>query len=163
GEAEAQPLTPDPSDLTRHWRYGDGVLDHRRHRWIGVREDHTGEGEAANAVVAIDLERPGESAGEVLAGGHDFLCSARLSPHGDRMLWLSWDHPNMPWNGTTLHLADFDAGGAPTNVRVVAGGISESVFQPEFSPDGTEIIFVSDRTGWWNLYAYNIAAALTRP
>ncbi|MBO0751395.1 MAG: S9 family peptidase, partial [Bradyrhizobiaceae bacterium] len=100
GEAAAQPLTAEPPGGPRHWRYGDGVLDHRRRRWIGVREDHTGDGEAVNTVVAIDLERPGAGAGEVLAGGHDFFCSPRLSPDGSRMLWLAWDHPNMPWNGT---------------------------------------------------------------
>src|SRR6266849_9620346 len=69
----------------------------------------------------------------------------------------------MPWNGTTLYLADIDAGGAPAGERIIAGGVDESVFQPEWSPDGNEIMFVSDRTGWWNLYAYDIATATTRP
>ncbi len=163
GEAAATPLTLEPPDRARHWRYSDGVLDHRRHRWIGVREDHTGEGEAVNAVVAVDLDRPGASAGEVLAGGHDFFGAARISPDGNQMLWLAWDHPNMPWNGTTLYLADLDAAGTPANARIIAGGAAESVFQPEFSPGGNEIVFVSDRTGWWNLYAFDIAAGTARP
>jgi dipeptidyl aminopeptidase/acylaminoacyl peptidase len=162
GEASAEPLTLEPSDRARHWRFSDGVIDNRRHRWIGVREDHTGDGEAVNAVVAVDIDKPGASAGEVLAGGHDFFASARLSPDGNQMLWLAWDHPNMPWNGTTLYLADLDANGTPGNIRAIAGGPAESVFQPEFSPDGAEIVFVSDRTGWWNLYAYDIATAATR-
>ncbi len=172
GQADPEPLTPSPSSLRSPasgggkgggWRYSDGVLDHRRRRWIGVREDHSGEGEPVNAIVAIDLDDAGVSPGRVLAGGHDFFCSARLSPDGNRMLWLAWDHPNMPWNGTTLYLADIDASGAPLGVRVIAGGVDESVFQPEWSPDGNEIVFVSDRTGWWNLYAHDIAAATTRP
>jgi dienelactone hydrolase len=168
GQVEPDPLTPEPSPSggagkRGGWRYSDGVLDRRRGRWIGVREDHSVEGEPVNAIVAIDLDRGGASAGEVLACGHDFFCSARLSPDGNRMLWLAWDHPNMPWNGTTLHLAEIDPGGAPAGVRVIAGGVDESVFQPEWSPDGNEIIFVSDRTGWWNLYAYDVAAATTRP
>src|SRR5260370_4463895 len=79
------------------------------------------------------------------------------------MLWLAWDQPNTPWNGTTLYLADIGAGGAPLRGRVIAGGVDESVFQPEWSPDGNEVVFVSDRTGWWNLYAYDIATATTRP
>jgi dipeptidyl aminopeptidase/acylaminoacyl peptidase len=79
------------------------------------------------------------------------------------MMWLAWDHPNMPWNGTTLYLADIGADGAPAEARVVAGGMSVSVFQPEWSPDGSEIIFVSDHTGWWNLYACEIATGTTRP
>src|SRR6266849_2385250 len=168
GQPEPEPLTPSPSIPSPAsggggWRYGDGVLDHRRRRWIGVREDHSGEGEPINAIVAIDLDDPGASSGHVLAGGHDFFCSARLSPDGNRMLWLAWDRPNMPWNGTALYLADIDAGGAPLGIRVIAGGVDESVFQPEWSPDGNKIVFVSDRTGWWNLYAYDIAAATTRP
>ena len=172
-QAVPEPLTPEPSPSLPSrasgggkgggWRYSDGVLDHRRRRWIGVREDHSGEGEPVNAIVAIDLDHPGTSSGRVLAGGHDFFCSARLSPDANRMLWLAWDHPNMPWNGTTLYLADIDAGGTPVGVRVIAGGVAESVFQPEWSPDGNEIVFVSDRTGWWNLYAYSVATAATRP
>jgi dienelactone hydrolase len=171
GQADPEPLTPAPS-LTSlaggggkggGWRYSDGVLDHRRRRWIGVREDHSGQGEPVNAIVAIDLDDAGASPGRMLAGRHDFFCSARLSPDGNRMVWLAWDHPNMPWNGTTLYLADIDAGSAPAGERIIAGGVDESVFQPEWSPDGNEIMFVSDRTGWWNLYAYDIATATTRP
>src|SRR6516164_7860124 len=163
GESAPEPLTPAPLDPKHHFRYGDGVLDEGRRRWIGVREDHTGDGEPVNAIVAIDLDQAGASPGYVLVGGNDFFCSARQSPDGNRMVWLAWDHPNMPWNGTTLHLADIGADGMPTATRAIAGGVTESVFQPEWSPDGTEIIFVSDRTGWWNLYAYEIATGATWP
>jgi dienelactone hydrolase len=171
GQPEPEPLTPGPSPFVGPsgggkgggWRYSDGVLDRQRGRWIGVREDHSVEGEAINAIVAIDLDHTGASAGHVLTDGHDFFCSARLSPDGNRMLWLAWDHPNMPWNGTTLYLAEIDRSGAPAGARAIAGGLDESVFQPEWSPEGNEIIFVSDRTGWWNLYAYDVATATTRP
>jgi dipeptidyl aminopeptidase/acylaminoacyl peptidase len=163
GQSDPEPLTPAPSSPKHDLRYSDGVLDHGRRRWIGVREDHTGEGEPVNAITAIDLDEPGTSPGRVLVGGHDFFCSPRLSPDASRMLWLAWDHPNMPWNGTRLYLAAIGADGAPAGARVIAGGMSESVFQPEWSPDGSEIIFVSDRTGWWNLYACEIATGTTRP
>jgi len=163
GQAVPEPLTPEPSSCECHWRYGDGVLDRRLRRWIGVREDHSGEGEPVNAIVAVDLDHPGMSSGRILADGHDFFCSARLSPDANRMVWLAWDHPNMPWNGTTLYLAEINASGTPVDIRVIAGGVAESVFQPEWSPAGDEIVFVSDHTGWWNLYAYNIATAATRP
>jgi len=80
------------------------------------------------------------------------------------MVWVAWGHPNMPWNGTTLYLADIvTAAGAPARTRAIAGGVTESVFQPEWSPDGNEVIFVSDRTGWWNLYAYELATGTARP
>jgi dienelactone hydrolase len=163
GQSDLEPLTPAPLSPKHHFRYSDGVIDRVRRRWIGVREDHTGEGEPANAIVAIDLDVPSTSPGRVLVGGHDFFCSARLSPDATRMVWLAWDHPNMPWNGTTLYLADIGADGVPAGIRVIAGGVAESVFQPEWSPDGNEIIFVSDRTGWWNLYACDVATEITRP
>jgi hypothetical protein len=113
GQSDPEPLTPAPLSPKRHLRYSDGVLDRGRRRWIGVREDHTGEGEPVNTIVVIDLDEPGTSPGRVLAGGHDFFSSARLSPDASRMVWLAWDHPNMPWNGTTLYLADIGADGAP--------------------------------------------------
>jgi hypothetical protein len=136
GQSDPEPLTPAPSSPRHHLRYSDGVLDNGRRRWIGVREDHTGEGEPVNAVVVMDLDEPGTSPGRVIVRGHDFFCSPRLSPDASRMMWLAWDHPNMPWNGTTLYLADIGADGAPAEARVVAGGMSVSVFQPEWSPDG---------------------------
>jgi AraC-like DNA-binding protein len=161
--SDPEPLTPEPVNPEHQLRYGDGVLDQARQRWIGVREDHTGEGEPVNTIVAIDLDQPGPSPGRVLVDGHDFFSSARLSPDANRMLWLAWDHPNMPWNGTTLYLAEMGPDGGPAGTRVIAGGVAESIFQPEWSPDGNEIVFVSDRTGWWNLYAYEIATETTRP
>ena len=163
GQSDPEPLTPAPLSPKHNLRYSDGLIDQGRRRWIGVREDHTGEGEPVNTIVAIDLDAPGTSPGRVLAGGHDFFSSARLSPDASRMVWLAWDHPNMPWNGTTLYLADIGADGAPAGTRTIAGGVTESVFQPEWSSDGNEVIFVSDRTGWWNLYAYELATGTARP
>jgi dipeptidyl aminopeptidase/acylaminoacyl peptidase len=151
-----QPLTPEPAGRERDWRFADGVIDRARGRWIGVREDHTQGGEPANAIVAVDLAGPGDTPGRVLARGHDFFAAPRLSPDGRRLAWLSWDHPNMPWNGTTLWLADLDADGQPGTPRVIAGRKDESVFQPEWLDDGT-ILFVSDRSGWWNLHAHDLA------
>ena len=133
-------------------RYADGVMDAGRGRIICVREDHSGEGEASNVIVAVDSE--GERAQEVLYGESDFCASPRVSPDGGSLAWLSWDHPNMPWDGTMLHLADFDADGRLGTVRTVAGGPNESVLQPLWSPDGV-LHFVSDRNGWWNLYSWD--------
>ncbi len=163
GEREPTPLTPPPPARDRQWRFADGIVDARRKRWVGVREDHAG-GPAVNAIVAIDLTRPGAAPGINLADGHDFVASPRLSPDGRRLAWLAWDHPNMPWNGTTLYLAELDDDGAIAGApRAVAGGPAESIFQPEWSPDGADLFFVSDRSGWWNLYRLTLATGLARP
>jgi dipeptidyl aminopeptidase/acylaminoacyl peptidase len=159
--SQPQPLTPAPVD-GRQWRFADGVIDHGRNRWIGVREDHTVNGEAVNTVVGVELGGDGTAPGQVLLNGHDFFCSPRLSPDGKRLVALAWDHPNMPWNGTMLYLAEVGDDGAIGAPRLIAGGTAESIFQPEWSPDGNEIVFVSDRSGWWNLYAFDVAAGTTR-
>ena len=136
-------------------RYADGVFDVGHGRIICVREDHTGDGEPVNAIVAVDAA--GASPQRVLYDGSDFCAALRLSPDGKRLAWLAWDHPNMPWDGTRLLVADIGPDGLTGEPRLVAGGPSassewdESVLQPEWSPEG-ELHFVSDRNGWWNLY-----------
>ena len=130
-------------------RYADGSADLARGRLLCVCEDHSVAGaEAVTTLVAIDLA---DGALQTIARGHDFYSSPRLSPDGRQLAWLSWDHPNMPWDGTELWLADLDADGLPGPARCVAGGRDESIFQPSWSPQG-ELHFVSDRSGWWNLY-----------
>jgi dipeptidyl aminopeptidase/acylaminoacyl peptidase len=163
GASEPQALTPAPPARGRDWRFADGVIDDRRKRWIGVREDHTLEGEPVNTIVAIELDGAGAEPGRVLLSGHDFYASPRLSPDGRRLVWLAWDHPNMPWNGTMVYLAEVGDGGAVGDPHLIAGGPTESIFQPEWSPDGASIVFVSDRSGWWNLYRFDLAARTTRP
>ena len=145
-----QPLTPEV-DL----RYADGVVDRGRQRLLCVREDHTGPGEAVNTVAAVDL-RSGES--RVLVSGNDFYAFPRLSPDGSRLAWTTWNHPNMPWDGSELWVGTFDGNGTLAEVERVAGGLEESIFQPEWSPDGV-LHFVSDRTGWWNLYRWRAGKA----
>ena len=139
----------EPQPLTRETgrRFADMVVDRSRNRLIAVREDHAGS-DPVNEIVGVDLEDGEET---VLVTGNDFYSSPRLSPDGSRLVWLTWNHPNMPWDGTELVVCDVDAEGRPENVGRVAGGPDESIFQPEWSPDGT-LHFVSDRTGWWNLY-----------
>src|SRR5262249_41673114 len=87
GATEAEQLASQPDATGGGYRLADGVIDRHRGRWIGVREDHTGGGEAANAIVAVDLRHPGADAGRVLAGGHDFFSSPRLSPDGRSLMW----------------------------------------------------------------------------
>jgi dipeptidyl aminopeptidase/acylaminoacyl peptidase len=163
GTTPPVPLTPAPAVRERQWRFADGVIDRTRKRWIGVREDHTAGGEPINTVVAVHLQQSGSESGRVLVGGHDFFASPRLSPDGRWLLWLAWDHPNMPWNGTTLYLSELDADGNITEALTIAGGLSESIFQPEWSPDGRAIFFASDRSNWWNLYRFDLATRTSEP
>jgi dipeptidyl aminopeptidase/acylaminoacyl peptidase len=144
--------TPQPLTSEGALRYADGSVDRLRKRLLCVREDHRHtEREAINTIVSIDLERGGE--GEVLVSGNDFYASPRLSPDGKQLAWLTWNHPNMPWDRTELLVAEAKEDGFLGQVKHVADGPTESVFQPQWSPDGI-LHFVSDRTGWWNLYRW---------
>ena len=145
---QPEPITLEGVDL----RFGDGKIDGSRNRLICVREDHRdSEREAVNTVVALDIDGGGE--GEVLVGGSDFYGYPSVSPDGSWIAWLSWDHPNMPWDTSELWVAEIQDDGTLAEATKVAGEEGESVFQPEWSPDGT-LYFVSDRTGWWNLYRW---------
>jgi dipeptidyl aminopeptidase/acylaminoacyl peptidase len=156
---DPQPITPQGA-----WFYADFALDARRQRLICVREDHTGPGEAVNTLVSIpvgpasasakasaDTQAGRDDGGAIIASGYDFYSTPRLSPDGSSLAWLSWRHPNMPWDGTELWVADVTAAGALENARQIAGGPSESIYQPGWSPDGT-LYYVSDRSGYWHLY-----------
>jgi len=139
------PITPE-AEL----RYADGAYDARRGLLYYVREDHRGPDEAVNTLVKVRCDGD-DVGGKVIVEGNDFYSSPRLSPDGLRLAWLTWRHPNMPWDGTELWVGVLDAAGWVMRKECVAGGPGESVFQPEWSPGGV-LTFVSDRSGWWNLY-----------
>jgi dipeptidyl aminopeptidase/acylaminoacyl peptidase len=133
------------------WFYADAVFDSRRQRLICVREDHSQAGrEPVTTLVSIPLDGR-EHAGDVIASGYDFYSTPRLSPDGATLAWLAWRHPQMPWDGTELWTARVNASGGLDDPVHVAGGSSESIYQPGWSPDGV-LHFVSDRDGWWRLY-----------
>jgi dipeptidyl aminopeptidase/acylaminoacyl peptidase len=119
-------------------RYADLQVDLPRNRIVCVVEDHSAEGEAKNSLGAVSLT---DGSVTTLAEGHDFYSSPVIGP-GGRLAWLCWNHPNMPWDGTELHVVDAEK---------IAGGPGESIFQPEWSPSGV-LHYVSDASGWWNLY-----------
>ena len=144
--AAPQPITPEAP-----LRYADAVVDHGHNRLICVREDHSGSGEAVNTIAAIPLDGLGEQ--RVLVAGADFYASPRLSPDGRSLAWLSWNHPDMPWDAAELWIAPVLSDGAPGIAQRIAGGAEDAVFQPQWGPDGT-LYFVAERTGWWNLYRW---------
>jgi dipeptidyl aminopeptidase/acylaminoacyl peptidase len=152
---DPQPVTPvPPVPHGERWAGGvvlsDGSI-------VCVRERHcVGGGEPANEVVRI---APTGGAVDVLVSGPDFVSDPRLSGDGTMLCWLQWNHPNMPWNGTELRVGTWTR---PGTGELVAGGHKESVFQPEWGPDGA-LWFVSDRTGWWNLYRWHPSAGVVEP
>ena len=159
-----------PRQLTRapQQRFADLLHDARRNRLVAIREDHRpGDIDAVTTLVGIDLAT-GDM--QVLAEGHDFFASPCLSPDGRSLAWLTWDHPDMPWDASVLWQAGVAADGTLSNVCRIADGdggngsnpgvgadAGESIFQPSWSPRG-ELHFVSDRSGWWNLYKLSDAA-----
>ena len=145
---QPDPVTADP-DIPAGDRFADGRFTPDGRFLVCVRERHVEGREAANEVVAVQVDG-GEQT--VLASGHDFYSFPRLSPDGTRLAYTAWDHPNMPWDEAELWVVALSPDGSSSGAVQVAGGSGESIFQPEWSPDG-KLHFVSDRTGWWNLYA----------
>ncbi len=145
------PLTPDATDV----RFADLCVDARRRRLIAVCEDHRGAApEPVNSLVSIPLPQTPEDELDgpyPLVGGNDFYAAPRLSPDGSRLSWLTWNHPHMPWDATELWVANVGTGGEVGDAVLVAGGAEESIVQPQWSDDGV-LHFLSDRSGWWNLY-----------
>ena len=168
GTDHPQPLTPVP-DAHHADRYADGRFT-ADGRWVVcVRERHVDDApEPVNEIVAVRVHPEGEPAEPtVVVSGADFYASPRPSRDGSKLAFLRWQHPDMPWDGTELcvvHLYDdraLDAIVAREPI-VLAGGRDESIVQPEWTMDGS-LLFVSDRTDWWNLYrfeAVGIAAAI---
>ena len=111
---------------------------------VCVRETHPTGGEAVNELVRIDVN----GSEVVVATGADFYASPSVSRDEEKIAWIEWSHPNMPWDDTRLVIASLVD---PLDATVVAGGPGESVLQPTWDEDGS-LVFISDRTGWWNLY-----------
>ena len=145
GEKPRQLTQPDAR------RFADLVVDPQRNRLITVCEDHRDGDDVHNYLLAIGLDG---SAPTVLTEGRDFYGTPCLSADGESLLWLSWNHPNLPWDSTTLSHAKFDDEGGLKTITTIVESTAESVFQPAFGPDGA-IYFVSDRDGWWHLYRYD--------
>ena len=132
-----------------------------------ICEDHTGgeEGPRTGAdgaphieryVVAVPLDGSAAedaSALRRITPSARFVAHPRLSPDGSQLAWLSWEHPQMPWDGTQLHLAPLMNGSAGEG-EIIAGSTEESVLQPEWLDDRS-LGFLSDASGWWNPWVWS--------
>jgi dipeptidyl aminopeptidase/acylaminoacyl peptidase len=130
-------------------RFADCIEDVARERLICVLEDHTRGGEPSNSLVAVSTAGP--SAPRTLFALSDFVAAPALSADGTRLAFVSWDHPNMPWDDVQLRVATLDEHGNATAVALVNGGQHESVLAPQWGPDG-KLYFISDRDDFWNFY-----------
>ncbi len=136
--------------------FGDGLIDPARQRWIGVCEHND-----RDRLVSVPLAG---GTPQVLWESPDFCGYAVLSPSGCHLAWVSWQQPCMPWDRSVLWLGRFDAGGALTDVRPIAGstpgpGQAISVFQPLWA--GPDLMVAGDRSGWWNLEMLENAVSLS--
>lgn len=129
-------------------------------RWVVYVYEWNGE--SGLALAPLDGKRWSQK----LISGADFYMDPRWSPSGHQISWVSWNHPNMPWDGTTLQVAEVSEEGLAQATlgasESVAGGGAISVIQPEFSPCGKHLAYLSDETGWYNLYLYTLASQQTR-
>jgi dipeptidyl aminopeptidase/acylaminoacyl peptidase len=149
---EPEPITPEP-EAPRADRYADGDVAPDGATIVCVRERHAGSSAAEVRNEVVRLAADSRSEPEVLVTGPDFVAAPRLSPDGAFLAWLQWDHPSMPWDDTQLIVRELASG----EETVVAGGPGESVLEPRFEPDGS-LLFLSDRTDWWNLYRWTPGA-----
>ena len=139
-----------PERITRseQRRFADLNFDSRHNRILCICEDHgVDDQEPVNSLVAVDIT---SGAITTLQSGYDFYSNPRISHDGTRLVWLCWNHPNMPWDSTELWLTGIDEMGQPENPVRAAGSESNSIFQPEWSPDDV-LYYVTDESGWWNL------------
>jgi dipeptidyl aminopeptidase/acylaminoacyl peptidase len=144
-DGEPVPITPEPRE-PGSLRYADGRML-ADGRIVCVHESHEGP-DVVNEIAVLPAD--GSAAPRTLLAGNDFYAAPRPSPDGRRLAWLTWNHPLLPFAGCELWIGDLVDGQIAGGERV-AGGPDESIFQPEWSPDG-RLHWVSDRTGWWNLY-----------
>ncbi|WP_242968405.1 S9 family peptidase [Sulfobacillus sp. hq2] len=161
---------PIPITAEGAMRYADLVFDALHNRLLCIREDHRqSDIQAETSIVSVDPN--GDLYGTVLVHGNDFYADPRISPDGATLAWVTWNHPQMPWDGTQLWTATINAQGHLQNPRQITGSSSESVMQPVWSPDG-HLTWISDREGFWNLYRweneriraiYPMAAEFARP
>ena len=152
---EPQPLSPESPAGQSH-RYID-MIAVGDEIWC-IREVHK-EGRVERDLVALSLNLKGVGALRILEASSHFYAHPRLSADGRYLCWIAWEHPQMPWDGTELRVAEV-SNGQLSNVRVLAGDVQTSCLSPEWGPYN-ELYFICDKSGWWNLWQVDLRGQLT--
>ena len=154
---ESRLLTAEPPE-PRAWRYADGRVTPDGRWSVCVRERHSSGGEPANELVAVSAD--GSQRVVLLWSGADFVMTPRVSPDGSMLAWICWDHPNMPWDATRLHVHEFGDAELGTEVQVLGRGGDRSLCEPGWDPGaaGSEqrLMVCSDHDDWWGLYEVSL-------
>jgi dipeptidyl aminopeptidase/acylaminoacyl peptidase len=150
------PLTPEPATPAAV-RYGELQQVRDGEIW-GVRERHAADGAVTRDIAAVPLDGSAvtdPSAIRSVVSGSHFLAGAQLSPDGTRLAWIAWEHPQMPWDGTELRVAEIGPDGRCGPHRTLLGSVSESVLQPEWRDNDT-LWALGDVSGFWNVYRIGV-------
>ncbi|KAL7534910.1 hypothetical protein ACHAXR_006152 [Thalassiosira sp. AJA248-18] len=153
GDGTSSPITPEGD----RFRYADGVLSKDGEVIYCVREDHEKPEpkNVVNEVVSINVK---DGTMEVLATGNDFYAAPRLSPDGKKLAYITWNHPNMPWDATELRVTTIDSSSSCSSNKssdheLIAGEDGDSsIIQPAWHPQTDELYYISDQSGYYNIY-----------
>ena len=141
-----------PEALTEDgYRYADFIMDKGRNQLISVQEDHTQNGEPVNTLVSIKLD--GNHHIETLFSGTDFVSAPRLNLTGDKLVWITWDHPNMHWDDAKLWMGRITNNGQLKDIEAIVSRESLSAQEPRWSDDG-KLYYIADPDNWWNFQRY---------
>jgi dipeptidyl aminopeptidase/acylaminoacyl peptidase len=143
------PNSPPEAITSQGLRYMECIIDQHNNRLICVREDHRGIGEPINTLVAINVSEA--NAETILFEGTDFVSAPHLSPDGKSVAFITWSHPNMPWDDTQLRVINFSENASVERVVEVPQSGNVSIKHPHYSKNGT-LYFIADFENWWTLY-----------
>jgi len=137
------------------FRFADGVVSEDGETMFCVREDHEKPSpkDVVNEIVSVNMK---DGSMEVIATGNDFYAAARLSPDGKQIAYVTWNHPNMPWDATELRVTNLDDGSSKTeDHELIAGSDGDtSILQPLWHPTTGDLFYISDKSGFYNIYAH---------
>ncbi len=150
GEGEPTALTPETGSRDRYAeliKVGEEI-------WC-IREQNSDTG-CKRELVAISEQ----GSIRTLVSGHQFYMNPRISPDGRHLAWVSWEHPDMPWDGTELFVAEI-SNSEVKNKRVIAGNRKNPVLSPEWLDEKT-IIYIDEESGWWNPWKVDLNGQRTQ-